>query len=629
MFYPNHTSCWLSILTVLLGVVLCASVAAGQEPLQFNVPYHCPDGTDNIVTRCETNARGGQVCFWREEKNGQLIVERFNIRSQMDGWLKVCKVQNAPDGKQAAATSQPGEALNPPYLSEMPSVDRVMQAMKTSDPRETVLRQMGAFYQLIEIIKQLSGPREFKGFTPDEARIIGAYQVAQYNVGQAADKSFPGPAGGQAKFSEQAPYRYSRWDRRFGVEGIQTFQTFLSPALKAEFDKIARNDIARREARVESYKTPPPTPQPQQPTGPVKPGSQAELKRCIESGRSQRVCFSEVMGNGMDQLTGISLKDLMGPSKPGLRMTGDYSGPGGLRLIFQPEKVVMSCQGVPSPRTYTVEMNDTQTFVKIGNEPKPLVFELRQDGKLATGSGPIRVTGQVAAGSSTEQTMGMTAQKTTRQRELTPLEAGNYPNAKQNGQVFTVQEDATELVYGPTGTRTVTNYVTKTADCNLGVMSPIGPTPLPPDVESPFGLLTMIASGTSVLMNGGTAKDAFDDMLSTDKAPAPGLRMTGKYAGASGFSITFHPESATIACGDTERALEYSIQKTTNQTFLKIQDRAHPLSLRLNPDNSLFGEGAAQVNGRVIVGTTEDPKNPYVFAPKIGSCGVGRLVAGR
>lgn len=330
------------------------------------------------------------------------------------------------------------------------------------------------------------------------------------------------------------------------------------------------------------------------------------------------------MSTGMDQLTGISLKL---PSTPGLRMTGDYSSPGGFRLIFQPDKVTMVCRGVPAPRLYDVEVADTQVLVKIQNESKAVVFTLRQDGKLA-GSGPIRVTGQVPAGSHNEQTSGMTTQKTTRQRELTPLEAQNYPDAKRNGQVFTTTEDATELAYGPTGTRTVTDYVTKTADCSLGLMTPTGPTPLPPDLESPFGLITTIFSGASVLMNGGTTKDALKDMLNLDTAQPPGLRMGGMYAGGSGFSITFHPESATVACGDAERALEYSVQRTGNQTLLQIRDKTNPISLQLKPDGSLFGEGTVQVNGRVIVGSTEDPKNPFIFAPKIGHCAVGSLVAG-
>src|SRR5260370_4458665 len=197
------------------------------------------------------------------------------------------------------------------------------------------------------------------------------------------------------------------------------------------------------------------------------------MRRCIESGRSQRICFSEVLGNGFDQLTGISLKL---PSTPGLRMTGDYSSPGGFRLIFQPDKATMVCRGVPSPQPYTVGVTDTQALVKIQNGSKPVVFVLRQDGKLA-GSGPIRVTGKVAAGTSTEQTAGMTTQKTTRQRELTPLEAQNYPDAKQKGQTYTTTEDAPEKIYSPTRPRTINNYVTKTADCSLGLMTATDPPP--------------------------------------------------------------------------------------------------------------------------------------------------------
>src|SRR5258708_38985902 len=85
--------------------------------------------------------------------------------------------------------------LNPPYLSEMPTVDRVMHAMQTTDPRETAQRQIGAFYQLMEIMNALSGSREFRGLLPDEARIMQMYNVAKYNIAQAADKIYPGPAG--------------------------------------------------------------------------------------------------------------------------------------------------------------------------------------------------------------------------------------------------------------------------------------------------------------------------------------------------------------------------------------------------------------------------------------------------
>jgi hypothetical protein len=114
-------------------------------------------------------------------------------------------------------------------------------------------------------------------------------------------------------------------------------------------------------------------------------------------------------------------------------------------------------------------------------------------------------------------------------------------------------------------------------------------------------------------------------MLNLDKAPPPGLRMGGKYAGENGFSITFHPESATVACGNAERALEYSIQRTSNQVLLKIQDKTDPITLQLKPDGSLLGTGTVQVNGRTIVGTTDDPNNPFTYAPKVARCAVGSL----
>src|SRR4029077_15220643 len=92
----------LKFAALFLGGPLIASLSIAQEALQFNVPYHCPDGTDNIITKCQSNARG-EICFWRQEKNGQLIVERYNVRGQMDGWLKICKVQTPPPPKSPAA----------------------------------------------------------------------------------------------------------------------------------------------------------------------------------------------------------------------------------------------------------------------------------------------------------------------------------------------------------------------------------------------------------------------------------------------------------------------------------------------------------------------------------------------
>src|SRR5262249_38835800 len=150
--------------------------------------YVCPDGTANIITRCEKNARGGEVCFWREEKNGQLIVERFNIRSQMDGWLKICKVQTPAQTQTApqpnAPSNTPAQALNPAYLAGFPAVDVVKRAIQGSNPTDTVARQVSALNYLPRIIQrmQMVPGRGYLQYTADEQRLMSAYGAAAYEL---------------------------------------------------------------------------------------------------------------------------------------------------------------------------------------------------------------------------------------------------------------------------------------------------------------------------------------------------------------------------------------------------------------------------------------------------------------
>src|SRR5262249_50664416 len=209
-----------------------------------------------------------------------------------------------------------------------------------------------------------------------------------------------------------------------------------------------------------------------------------------------------------------------------------------------------------------------QVNINIEND-KPLVVTLRADGKLA-GTGPVRVTGEVPVGTHTEQTMGTTTQTTTRTRELTPLEAGQYQDAQRNGQMFTVREDSSQLVYGSTGTRTVTDFTTKTTDCNVGVLSPIGASPLQ-QVKNDMDILTTLGAGMGVLMKGGNLNDATKEMIApeSDEHIAPGLRLAGSYGGGS-FGLVFHRESGTMVCGDSGQALPYSIQRSRARTQLVI-----------------------------------------------------------
>ena len=82
------------------------------------------------------------------------------------------------------------QALNPPYLSEMPAPDRVMREIQGTDPADTAIRQIGAFWQLTEIIKDMAwslGHRFYgiKGqLLPDEERIWADYGAAYSRIWQ-------------------------------------------------------------------------------------------------------------------------------------------------------------------------------------------------------------------------------------------------------------------------------------------------------------------------------------------------------------------------------------------------------------------------------------------------------------
>jgi hypothetical protein len=512
------------------------------------------------------------------------------------------------------------QTLNPAYLSEMPAPARIIKDIKGKDAEDTIERQMGAFMALNKMIDDMAYGLERRYLpvraTKDENRYKDSYSLAYADLWH--------------KATNKEDHLYDH-DRELLGELLTKFfpQSFR--------DLYAKSD-ANANAYYQAYRakmsgpllTIGPTPNPGSSTsvspgaaGAVAPGSTGEMRRCLESGRSQRNCFSEGMSNGMDQITGISLKM---PVPVGLRMTGDYSGAKGVRLIFQPDKAVLTCNDVSSPMPYTVRITDTQALIEIDNGSKPVGFALRPDGKLA-GAGSAKINGITANGTRTEQTMGATTQTTTTTRELTPLEAQNNPNATRNGQTYSTTENSTQTTYGPTGTRNVINYENRVGNCILGLMTPTGPTPLPPDIESPFGIITAIGSGLGTLMNGGTTQDAAKEMLSPQPI-SPGLRMAGKYSGPGGFSMTFHPESVTLGCGDAERALEYSVQRSGSQTVVMVKDKTDPVTLQLKPDGSLLGQGTVQVNGRTIVGQTEDPKNPFIYAPKVAKCTVGRLVTG-
>jgi hypothetical protein len=597
------------------------------EPLQLNVPYLCADGTSYTITRCAPYGRF-EVCTWREEKNGQLVVEANSVRTQMYGRLRPCPVQR---GAQPPTTtnSQAGQALNPPYLREMPSVERVMRGMQTGDPRETALRQMGAFYELMEIIKTLSGHREFRGFTPDEKRILDDYSMAQYKIGQAADAAFPGPYAKEKQLSLNMPYHYSRNDPRFGFEGIPVWKTFLTPTMYAQFAQIVGGENARYEAKVAEEKRTAAAAleansraaaaqagggQGESPFVRNDPGTLA-ARKCVESGRSESECLGEGLKTGLKDLMGPVLGNTLagditgtGSSFAGLRMSGNFSGTG-FRVSFNDNGAVVNCGTlVPAGHEYRVERLGAQILVKVQNDPKPLVFTFRPDGKLA-GPGPVEVAGRVVVGyrggGSSAPGYEMQTHTTTQQRQIAAADVPNYNSdaVHQNGMEYSVSEQVTSTSYEPTPSQPsapVAVTAPKTERCSVGIL------PGTPSVKLSAALVELLDS--------------------SQKAPAQpmGLRMSGTYAGQGGLSIEFRGDSATVECGPAHVAMPYTVEIAGGQVVVKVLNRSTPFTLQMQSDKTLSGSGTIDVAGRVVTGSRGDE---ILYAPKNARCTLGSLTA--
>jgi hypothetical protein len=168
--------------------------------------------------------------------------------------IAVCAVSLAAEPRRQRGDTQP---RNPPYLAQFPSVDRVRAELKGADAMDSAARQMGAFWQLQEIMKELSGFRFVRNqLTPDEKQLLGRYSAA-YQAASQPYASYPD----KPKWYQM--HAFYETDDRFRNE---LFTRFLSPALLAEYTKTkgdtraAVQQSARQRATVLAPTPAPPAP---------------------------------------------------------------------------------------------------------------------------------------------------------------------------------------------------------------------------------------------------------------------------------------------------------------------------------------------------------------------------------
>jgi hypothetical protein len=650
-------------LLVILGVPQL--MLSQQSVLQFNVPYRCPDGSIYVIHKCEKGPKF-EACYYQRDENS----ERYNTRSQVENQFRTCTVIGKPspsspaagqqssgllintpyqcagglvltlfqcqkqngqdycfvkveqngqflmqvpklrsDAEQQLKSCQAGATLNPSYLSEFPSVNRVIQGMVAGSPSETVPRSIGALYQLSEVIQTLAQQRG-GGLLPDEKKMLDTYSKATSNLITEGAQKLPG----QKLDLVSNPYHFSRTDPRFGFEGIPVWVTFLSPTLQSQFAQIVGGNnptynakiAVERQNAMSGLKADMEAAEAAAKPMPKDAGSVA-MRKCMESGRSDMECLGEGMKVGLVDLAGGNpLADILPKESAGLRLSGVYSA-GNFNVQFAQSSVSLGCGTlIEQAFSYTIQRNGMQLAISIPISPRPIVLSFKPDGRL-TGPGPIEVAGRVVAGgavATTSTSYEAQTQTTTQQRQIDANDVANYSadSVHQNGMEYSVDTPVTSTSYNAVP---VHHYsvptAPKTERCNVTTLPPTGST-------------VKISSALTQLFGTQASKSA---------NTAPGLRLAGTYAQPGGLTIEFRDDSATVECGEAHTAEAYWVLPSGNQFAVKLQNGATPLVLTLQPDGLLAGSGSVDVAGRRLVRSAND--DVHNFVPVNARCTVGTL----
>ncbi|HSS99326.1 MAG TPA: hypothetical protein VLK33_19965 [Terriglobales bacterium] len=512
-----------------------ANAERAEEALPLNSPSHCNNGMTLTVTACAKQL-DKEYCEVKVEQNGKLAYKAVDLRERVVAAVRSCVTQaaNSPLAKTATkspATIANGKSFNPAYLNEMPSVDRVKEAMTANDAHETAVRQIWAFYELTEIIKELSGPREFKGFLPDEQKVLGVYQVAQYNVGQAADKAFP-----NNKPSEDLSYHFSRFDPKFGFQGVNIWQ-FFSEQTQSQYAQLVGADNARYAAkRAEEKRIATEALQANtQGSGGGStfvrndPGTLA-ARRCVELGGSALECIGKGFWTGLGDMAGVDPAEMHGSEKSGVYMNGVYTSGSAPSLSFATDKVTITSCGklVPDSFSYTITKKPNQLLINVNSVPSSFVLSMGNDGRLS-GPGSIDVSGQII---------------------------DHY------NRVWMQRYHNGVIVPGDGYWDSVPVYAPKTERCTIGGFAPAPP---PPPEKNP--LISGLTSAMNSLMPQGPT----------------GLRMAGHYAGQGGLTLEFDADAVTLDCGAAHVKDAYTVENGSNQILITVKNGASPVSMALSP----------------------------------------------
>ena len=313
------------------------------------------------------------------------------------------------------------------------------------------------------------------------------------------------------------------------------------------------------------------------------------LNRCITSGRLPASCTGNSLLGAFSQMVAQVLPEAAKEAPPGPIMAGAFEGAGGWRIDFIDNGVLVNCADLaPDQHNYKLEFQGQYPSLVIDTTPKPLVLAVKPDGTIA-GPGPFTFDGVIVSGYVTT--------------------APSAPGAVSKDVYGNKYDALGNKVYETPGSTHAT-FSHKRVTCPALNLS---------SKNARVGVQTM---QTDLL------KTAFGG----DKgAPTPpGIRMTGIFANAAGFSVQFFPESVVLGCGpDAARAYPYVVTAEGAKAAIHVQAPDHPLTLTYSPSGTLDPGSPSpyQVHGRTIVGQNAD--GDFTFAPMEQTCNLSLLTVSK
>jgi hypothetical protein len=471
---------------------------------------------------------------------------------------------------RAVALAQAPHQLNPLYLAEFPSVERVMAEIQGKDAHESALRQEAALRVLKQLLEDAAGPRLFRNqLTPDEQKLDGEYGFAQRRLAQQLNY----PMGGYVA------------DPKFRQEIFEHFglKRALAQAENADAYYKAKQDARTAQQQQQGAPAAGAAGQPAWVNDPTR----IAARRCLELGGGLMECLGRGMKAGIFGLLGVDTNAVGHAVHPkGIRMIGAYRGSGATLTFMEDTVSIDNCSKlVDLFDGYSVERVGNELAIRIANQPQPIAARLRLDGHILAPAA-ADVTGKMVVGY-----QNVAVSKRYADGSMVP------------GSAHMERRPISQL---------------RMQHCVIGTLQP--GQAAPPDKDMIGSTTDAVSLVFSMLSGPEKQKEAATHM----QLVAPGPRLAGIYRSHDGLQIEFHSAGAVIDCKEAHVAASYVVSNTPGGLVINVHNGATPVTLTLQGDGSLLGSGEVTVNGRLVAGTSG---SDVVFRPVSRSCAAGTLTA--